>query len=209
MRHLVKDLRFAVRTLSKTSGFTAIAVAVLALGIGANSAMFTLVDALLIRPLAGKTDELVGLYSHDRTRPDSYRAFSYANYSDIRDANDVFEALTAYTLSTIGIPAGDTMRQTFAEIVTANYFETLGVELAAGRAFTRDEERPGAGIPVAIVRSDRGALLGKTIKVNTVDFTVVGAALTAAWLPARRATRVMPLNALRTDSRPRLQGAAG
>src|SRR5579859_1628516 len=176
MTHLVRDLRFAVRTLWKTPTFTAIAVAVLALGIGANSAMFTVVDALLLRPLAGKTDELVGLYSHDRTRPDSYRAFSYPNYVDIRDGNDVFDALMAHTFAMVGVPAGDAVRQTFVEVVTAGYFETLGVRLAAGRAFTPEEERPGARIPVAIVRADRAALLGTTIKINTFDFTVVGVA---------------------------------
>jgi len=176
MTNLARDLRFAVRTLWKTPAFTAIAVAVLALGIGANSAMFTVVDALLLRPLAGKTDQLVGLYSRDRTRPDSYRAFSYPNYADIRDGNDVFDALMAHTFAMVGVPAGDAVRQTFVEVVTASYFDTLGVRLAAGRAFTPEEERPGARIPVAIVRADRAALLGTTIKINTFDFTVVGVA---------------------------------
>jgi len=86
MSQFFQDLRFGARTLAKTPGFTVIAILVLAVGIGANSAMFTLVNALLIRPLAGQTDELVGLYSHDRTRPgETYRGFAYANYADIRD----------------------------------------------------------------------------------------------------------------------------
>jgi len=176
MSELVRDLRFGLRTLIKTPAFTTIAITVLALGIGANTAMFTLVNALLIHPLAGKTDELVGLYSHDRTRPDSYRCFSYPNYVDVRDRNDVFEAVMAHTFSMVGVPAGDGIRQTFVDVVTANYFDTLGVRLTAGRAFTLDEERPGSRIPVAIVRNERAALLGKTIKVNTLDFAVVGVA---------------------------------
>ena len=177
MRQLLQDLRFGGRTLAKTPGFTTVAVLVLALGIGANSAMFTLVNALLLRPLAGKADELVGLYSHDRTKPESsYRGFSYANYVDIRDGNDVFESLMAHTFSMVGVPAGDTTRQTFISVVSSNYFEALGAPLAAGRAFTLAEERPSAGIPVVIVPYQKANLLGQTIKVNAIDFTVVGVA---------------------------------
>src|SRR5262245_57014988 len=168
MRYLVQDLRFGLRTLLKTPGFTAIAVAVLALGIGANTAMFTIVNALLLRPLAGHADELVGLYSHDRTKPGSFRAFSYLDYADIRGRRVVFDNLMAHTFSMVGVPQGDPMRQTFVEVVSSNYFDALGVRLAAGRGFTRDEERPGARQPVVIVRNDRAALLGQTIKVNAI-----------------------------------------
>ena len=177
MRQVLQDLRFGLRTLAKTPGFTAIAILVLAVGIGVNSAMFSLVNALLIKPLAGDADALVGLYSHDRTKPaSSYRAFSYDNYVDIRRGNDVFESLMAHTFSMVGVPQGDGMRQIFIEVVSSNYFEALGVPLNAGRAFTADEERPAARIPVAIVRHDRRDLLGQTIKINSIDFTVVGVA---------------------------------
>jgi len=177
MRQLVQDLRFGARTLAKTPGFTVVAILVLAIGIGANSAMFTLVNALLLRPLAGKTDELVGLYSHDRTKPErSYRGFAYANYADIRDGNDVFASLLAHTFAMVGVPHGDSTRQTFIEVVSSNYFDTLGVPLAAGRAFTADEERPAARVPVAIVGYGQRDLLGRTLKINAIDFTVVGVA---------------------------------
>ena len=177
MRKTLQDVRFGVRTLLKTPGFSVVAIAVLALGIGANTAMFTLVNALLIRPLAGKADELVGLYSHDRTLPkSSYRGFAYANFVDIRDANDVFESVMAHTFAMVGVPAGDTTRQTFIEVVSSNYFDAIGAPLSAGRSFTPDEEKPSARIPVAIVRRERADLLGKTIKINAIDFTVVGVA---------------------------------
>ena len=174
MLSLLQDLRFGARTLRKTPGFTLVAIAVLALGIGANSAMFTLVNALVFKPLAGRADELVGVYSHDRTKPDSYRAFSYPEYVDIRDRGGVFDGLMAHNFTMVGIPEGDGTRQTFADVVSSNYFDTLGVRLAAGRTFTADEERPGAGIPVVIVANEKASLLGRTIKINTIDFTVVG-----------------------------------
>ncbi len=176
MHQILQDLRFGARTLLKTPGFAAVAILVLAIGIGANSAMFTLVNAMLIRPLGGQADKLVGLYSHDRTKPGSYRAFAYANYVDIRNANDVFESLMAHTFSMVGVPAGDATRQTFIEVVSSNYFDALGVALEAGRGFTPDEERPAARIPVVIVNHQHRDQLGKTIKINSMDFTVVGVA---------------------------------
>src|SRR5205085_9612917 len=99
MLQTLEDLRFGARTLLKTPGFTLVAILVLALGIGANSAMFTLVNAMMFKPLAGRADELVGLYSHDRTTPDSYRAFSYPNYADIRDRSEAFDGLIAHTFA--------------------------------------------------------------------------------------------------------------
>ena len=173
---VLSDLRFGVRVFRKSPGFSLVAIAVLALGIGANTAMFTIVNALLFRPLAGRTGELVGLYSHDRTKPDSYRAFSYPSYVDVRERTDVFDAVMAHNFALVGIASGDTTRQAFVEVVTSNYFDTLGVRLAAGRSFTPAEERPGARIPVAILGNERASLLGQTVKVNTIDFTVVGIA---------------------------------
>src|SRR5262245_54997934 len=176
MRQLFQDLRFGARTLLKTPGFTAVAILVLTLGIGANSAMFTLVNALLLRPLSGRVNELVGLYSHDRTKPDSYRGFAYGNYVDVREGNEVFESLMAHTFAMVGVPAGDTTRQTFVEVVSSNYFDALGAPIAAGRSFTAEEERPSGRIPVVVVSHDQAALLGQTIKINAIDFTVVGVA---------------------------------
>lgn len=175
MNALRQDLAYALRTFIKAPGFTVIAVIVLAVGIGANSAIFTIINQLVFKPLPGRAGELVGLYSHDRTKH-AYRAFSYANYADVRDSSGVFDELLAHTFSMAGEPAGDTTRRTFVELVSSNYFSALGVTLTAGRTFTLEEERPGARIPVAIVPHARRHQLGTTIRLNNQDFTVVGVA---------------------------------
>ena len=183
MSRLLQDLRYAVRSFTKAPGFTAVAILVLALGIGANTAAFTVVNALLFAPVPTQAEGIVGLFRYDRSKPDSYRAFAYPNYVDIREQNDVFASLSAHTFSMAAMAAGDTSRRIFVELVTANYFETLQVPLAAGRSFSSEEERPRANLPVAIVGYDRWraarfdpAFIGSTVKVNAVDFTIVGVA---------------------------------
>jgi predicted permease len=180
---LLQDVRFALRSFAKAPGFTAVALAVLALGIGANSATFTIVNALLFKPVASQEDGMVGLFRSDRTKPDSFRAFAYPNYVDVREQNDVFDALAAHTFTMAGMSAGSGTRRIFVELVSANYFETLKVALAAGRGFSAAEERPAANLPVAIVPYERWhasgfdpGFVGSTIKINSVDFTIVGVA---------------------------------
>ncbi|HEX6322095.1 MAG TPA: ABC transporter permease [Vicinamibacterales bacterium] len=176
MTALRQDLAYAFRAFLKAPGFTAIAVLVLGIGIGANTAIFSLVNELLFKPLSGRAGELVGVYSRSTAEGGAYRAFSYPNYVDVRDESGVFDALMAHTFAMVGVPAGDTTRRTFVDVVSANYFETLGVQLAAGRPFTRAEEQPGARIPVAIVPYARRHEVGQTIRINAQDFTIVGAA---------------------------------
>jgi len=183
MSNILQDLRYSLRLLRRTPGFTAVAVLVLALGIGANTAVFSLVNAMLLKPMPGRIGETVGVFGKDRSKADSYRAFSYPAYTDLRDSSDVFDSLLAHTLSLVGIREGDATRRTFAAVVSSNYFTTLGVPLAVGRAFSADEERPGSAIPVAIASDDLwrrhgrdSGFLGSTITVNAVAFTIVGIA---------------------------------
>ena len=180
---LLQDLRYAIRMWRHTPGFSLVVVLVLALGIGVNSAMFTLVNMLLFRPLSGRAGDMLGLYSHDPTTPNSYRTFSYPNYADIRDRNDVFDELIAFTFAAAARPAGDVMRRTFVEVVSGNFFSGIGVGLAAGRAFTAEESKPGGRIPVAIAShaswQEAGfdpAFVGRTIRLNAQDLTIVGVA---------------------------------
>ena len=155
MQRLFQDLRYAVRTFAKAPGFTAVAVLVLAVGIGANSATFTLVNALLFQPVAGQGERFVGLFRSEKSKPDSFRAFAYPNYVEVRERNDVFAGLAAHTFSMAGVPAGDTTRRIFVELISSNYFDTLEVPLANGRPFRPEEERPAANIPVVIVSYDK------------------------------------------------------
>src|SRR5262249_3195261 len=134
MNSLAQDLRHAVRLLRRTPGFTVVAILVLALGIGVNTAVFSVVNVLVLQSRPARIDQLLGVFSRDRTKPDQYRDLSYGAYVDLRERGDVFESLTALTFSTVGITEGEATRQTFASIVSSNYFSTLGVRLAAGRA---------------------------------------------------------------------------
>ena len=176
MRQLLQDLRFGSRTLAKTPGFTTVAVLVLALGIGANSAMFTLVKCLLWR--SAPATLMSSPITPRRTAESSYRGFAYANYVDIRDGNDVFESLMAHTFSMVGVPAGDTTRQTFIEVVSANYTERASARRVAsqGRAFAGGRAPSGARYSVVIVLPSHARTCSQTIKVNAIDFTVVGVA---------------------------------
>jgi predicted permease len=181
--NVVQDLRYALRRLRRAPGFTAVAVLVLGLGIGANTAAFSLVNTLLLQPRPGRIDRLVGVFNRDRLKPDSYRDFSYPAYEDLRARGDVFESLMAHSFALVGVREGDVTRRSFATLVSANYFSTLGIRLAAGRPFTLEEERPGARAPVAIASYAMWrragfdpAFIGRTVRVNALDVTVVGVA---------------------------------
>ncbi len=184
MGTLFRDLRQGVRMLLNKPGFSATAVIVLALGIGANTAIFSLVNTFLLKPLLiQKPEELVGVYSRNAHKPDDYRAFSYPNYVDLREGNAVFSSLMAHNMAMVGIAEGDTTRRAFADLVSSNYFATFGVPLFRGRSFTAAEERPGSNSEVVIVSynywkktgSDPD-LLGKTMRINSRILTVIGIA---------------------------------
>ncbi len=182
MRSIVHTFRHGVRLLAQRPGFSALAILVLALGIGANSAMFSLVNAFLFKPLMIRDPErVVGLYSKNVKLPDTYRAFSYPEFVGIRSANQAFSDLAAHNMAMVGLAEGDTTRRLFADLVSSNYFATLGAPLSRGRVFTAEEERPGSAIPVVIVSypfweksGSDPALVGKTLRINGRVHTIVG-----------------------------------
>lgn len=184
METLWQDLKFGVRALLKNPGFTAVAVLTLALGIGVNSTVFSIVNAFLFRPLPVKdADQLVVLATKDSTFEVPYEV-SYPNYQDLRDRTDVFSDVLACTNGVFNMASEGQPERTFAQLVTGNYFSMLGVEAAAGRTFTAEEGRVPGAQPVVVLSygcwqqrfGGNESAIGRTIKLNGVPFTIIGAA---------------------------------
>jgi predicted permease len=183
----LQDLRFAARSLFKRPGFTLVAVASLALGIGANTTIFTMLNSVFLNPLpVANPARLVAVFTEDQTNAAAgLTQISHPNYEDYRDQNQVFDGLAAW-----GFPiptsmlAGKEPEQVFTEIVSGNYFEVMGIEPALGRFITPTEDAVKGGSPV-VVLSHRlwtrrfgadGSVLGRTVTLNGVPFDVVGVA---------------------------------
>ena len=131
----MNDLRFALRQLLKNPGFTVVAVLTLALGIGANLAVVSLVNSLFFRPLPGlgRPDRLVVIGS--TYRHEGFGTTSYPDFRDLRDANSVFLELSAFAETPLSFSADNSTERLLGEMVSDNYFRTLGVRMAAGRDF--------------------------------------------------------------------------
>jgi len=185
LEDFAKDVRFAFRTLAKSPGFTAVAVLTLTLGIGANTAIFSVVHDLVFSPRPyPHAAQVIQLYTQDKKHPGNFRLFSYPTYTDIREesaTSAVFAGVLAHSLDMVSIGDGGNSRRAFVAVVSSNYFRTLEVRLVEGRGFLPEEERPGSDAPVVIASylywKNTGFdphLIGKTIRVNERPFTVVG-----------------------------------
>jgi predicted permease len=179
---MLHDFRFALRQLVKARAFTAAAVIVLALGIGANTAIFSLMNTLLFQPPHyPRPSEVVQVFSQDKKNPKTFRGFSYPTYLDIRDRNSVFSDVMAHNLAMVGVGDKGSTRRAFTDVVSANYFAVMGVMPIQGRAFRTEEETPGRNSAVAIVSYNywkreglNPAMLGSTITIDGRPFTVIG-----------------------------------
>jgi MacB-like periplasmic core domain len=176
------DLRCALRVIRKSPAFSAAAVLILALGIGANTAIFSVVNVLLLTPIPSDDREVVGIYWRDTGTPGRYRSFSYHDYQTIRAAGPPFGDVVAYTFARLGLTerGGDT-RRTSGVIATSNYFRLLETRLAIGREFTPEEERPGSDTRVVIAgfrywqaHGKSPSILGTTVRLNGRDYAIVG-----------------------------------
>jgi predicted permease len=185
MQTLWQDLRYGARMLLKQPGFTAIAIVTLTLGIGANTAIFSLVSTTLLRPLpVERPEQLVSFNSASLSGEQYFPAFSIPNYRDLRDRNNVLEGLFAYRIAPVSLSNNGVNVRLWGYLATGNYFEVLGLKPALGRFFTpADDKAPGAH-PVAVITYDcwqkRFAgdpqTVGKSVLINGRSFTVIGVA---------------------------------
>ncbi len=181
MENLWRDIQYGARMLRKSKGFTAIAVLTLALGIGANTAVFSVVNAVLLKPLPyGNPDRLVFLTEWSEQVPNM--SFSMANFKDVRDQNRVFDSVFGYNSTSfiLTVEGGEPERLNVRQ-VTSGIFDTLQKAPLVGRAFTADEDKPGA--PPVILLSEGlwerrfardPGVVGKTLTLSGETFSVIG-----------------------------------
>jgi len=182
---VLQEARYAVRTLRKNPGFTLVAVLSLALGIGANSTIFSLADALLFRPLpVARPGEIVSI--RGQTPGNRFVQLSYPEYRDVRDHNRSFNGLVAFTLGTYGFAEGpnDLPQIRAGLMVSGDFFRVLGVEPQLGRGFRPEEDQAtGRGAVVVLGRdfwekhyAGNASVLGRRVRLNGVEFTIIGVA---------------------------------
>ena len=180
MESLIQDLKYAVRVLLKSPGFVLIAVLTLALGIGANTALFSVVNGVLLRPLPfPRPNELVVV--SEKTANFDSSSISYPNFQDWQRSNSSFASLVAYRSDDFSITGSGEAERVRVGMVSAGYFETLGVNPSRGRLFTADEDRKGiaavALISAGLWQRKFGSapdIIGKTITMNGESYTVIG-----------------------------------
>lgn len=181
METLLQDVKYAVRTLTKSPAFTAIAVLCLALGIATNTTLFSCFNAIVLRPFPfSNPDELVAVWDHN-PKTSGNASVSYLNYVDWRDQNKSFTDIGAYSGRSFAITEGEEPMRLGGQLVTANLFSMLGVHPQLGRLFRADEDKAGA--PGVVLLGDAvwrrkyaadSSIIGRVISVNSLPYTVVG-----------------------------------
>ena len=208
MGTFLSDLRYGFRMLVKNPGFTAVVVITLALGIGLNTAIFSLVNTVLFRPLPfDQAERLVEVHRNDW---DDF--FSYPDYLEYRDRSDVFSALASWSYTPLSVGRGEATELRVGQIVTGNYFAALGVEAGCGRLLSPEDDVTAGAHPVAVLShaywqrtyGGRPQVVGKTITLNGQPFRIVGVAPEGfvgafpvftpdVWVPMMMQAQVFPL----------------
>ena len=152
MQTLLQALRYSFRRLRKSPGFAFIAIISLALGIGANTAIFSLVNTALLRPLpmVERPEELVTVYGTTNNGAGD-TIYSYPNYKDVRDRNEVFTGLLAYRFAPMSLSHQGNNERIWSYLVSGNYFEVLGAKALLGRTFQPEEDQTRKSHPVAVL----------------------------------------------------------
>ncbi|HYY41348.1 MAG TPA: ABC transporter permease, partial [Pyrinomonadaceae bacterium] len=211
METIWQDLRYGVRTLLKSPGFTLVSLVVLALGIGANTTIFSVVNALLLRPPAGVQDPARMVLLGRTTDGQGFDTFTYPDYVDYRAQSSAFAGISAYFNTPFHLSTGSDAVRVPGTLVAGNYFEVLGAQAARGRTIQpADDGEPGAH-PVAIIsdglwRRRFGAdpgVVGQNVSLNGQPFTIVGIArpgftgtetdhASDVWVPLAMYAQAMP-----------------
>src|SRR5262245_62468046 len=152
----INDIRYALRMLTKNPAFAGVVVLTLALGIGANAAIFSLLDKVLLQSLpVANPDQLAVLSSYDpKDGPDNDSSFSYAMYQDLRDRNSAFSGVIARGGTQMNVSYGDQNERVRGELVSGNYYDVLGVRPWLGRLLNQDDDRTPSAHPVVVLSYD-------------------------------------------------------
>lgn len=187
MRNLFADTRFALRSFAKVPVFTSVAIISLALGIGANTAIFTLMDQVLLRALPVENPEqLVQVYARGSHYGSNWgsNSMSYPMYRDFRDKNQVFDGVFCRFATASSLSHSGTTERVTAELISGNYFKVLGIGAAAGRLIAPDDDRAAGAGPVVVLSHDywlsrfggKSGIIGQTVRINNYPMTVIGVA---------------------------------
>ncbi len=181
----MQDFRFAVRQLLKTPGFTTVAILTLALAIGVNSAIFALINGVLLKPVVPvRPAEVVNVFTARQNASHDYRQFSYNEYRELREnGGDVFVDVAALEFAVAGIGRDHEMRRSFAFLTSENYFPMMGVQAFRGRFYNAEECKPNANMAVVVSsygfwkrNGGRDDFVGSTLQINGQPYTVIGIA---------------------------------
>ncbi len=216
MENLWRDLRYTGRTMRKNPLFVLFVVLTLGLGIGANTTVFTIINTLILNPLPVKnSSELIALARAEvksTSKSEAVLPISYLDLKDYQGKNEVFSSLAGYTAPrTVTLQVGRISQRMFSELVTGNYFSTLGLKPALGRFFLPEEDSTPGGHAVAVMNyatwqarfGGASDIVGKTLRLNNVVFTVIGVAPPKfigvnlifgpdLWIPATMAEQLLP-----------------
>jgi macrolide transport system ATP-binding/permease protein len=184
LQSLLADIRFALRWLRKSPGFAVVAIASLAIGIGFNTALFTIVDALLFKPLpVASPERLVDVFTSDSSGTVDFSTSSYPDYLDLQARSDVFDGIAGYSPMMAALNLDNRSRLAMGEIVTGNYFQLFGISAAIGRTILPGDDVPGA--PRVVMVSHRywtrelGSapnVIGRSVRIRGSAYTIVGVA---------------------------------